>query len=96
MVSELILAGCDVNKASHMARSRAIHWAVSEVDNAGSMACLRHLLRAGANIEARVSSGRTPLMMAARAGNEEALLELINKGQSPKCQRQLAGIVHSA
>ena len=82
IVSALISAGCDVNKPSNMARSRAIHWAVSAPGCAGSMSCLRQLLRAGADVEARMSSGRTPVMLAARAGYEEALVELIKRGNS--------------
>lgn len=80
IVSALIAAGCDVNKPSNMARSRAIHWAASAVDFSGSMSCLLVLLAAGADIEARVTSGRTPLMMASRAGYEEAISELIKRG----------------
>lgn len=79
-MSALISAGCDVNKPSHVARSRAIHWAVSAADCVGSMECLRLLLDAGADIEARVTSRRTALMMAARAGHDEALDLLIQHG----------------
>jgi len=81
MVSLLASAsGSDVNKASYVARSRAVHWAASSSDCDGSVECLRVLLGAGADVEARVASGRTPLMLAARAGHLQAVDELIRHG----------------
>ena len=82
MVSLLVgVAGSDVNKASYVARSRAVHWAASGADCAGSGDCLRLLLGAGADVEARVASGRTPLMLAARAGHLHAIALLLRHGK---------------
>jgi len=81
MVSLLVgVAGSDVNKASYIARSRAIHWAASSSDCDGSVECLRVLLDAGADAESRVASGRTPLMLAARAGHLQAVDQLLRHG----------------
>ena len=81
MVSLLVgVAGSDVNKASYVARSRAIHWASSASDCDGSVECLCVLLDAGADVEARVASGRTSLMLAARAGHLHAVQLLIRHG----------------
>jgi len=82
MVSLLVgVAGSDVNKASYVARSRAIHWASSS-DCDGSIECLRVLLDVGADVEARVASGRTAVMLAARAGHLHAVQLLIRHGTS--------------
>jgi len=81
MVSLLVgVAGSDVNKASYVARSRAVHWAASASDCDGSVECLSVLLDAGADVEARVASGRTPLMLAARAGHLQAVQQLLKHG----------------
>jgi len=81
MVSLLVgVAGSDVNKASYVARSRAIHWASSSSDCDDSDECLRVLLDAGADVEARVASGRTPIMLAARAGHLRAVQLLLKRG----------------
>jgi len=81
MVSLLVgVAGSDVNKASYVARSRAIHWASSS-DCDGSVECLRVLLDVGADVEARVASGRTPLMLACRAGHLHAVQLLLRHGR---------------
>ena len=89
MVSLLVsVAGSDVNKASYVARSRAVHWAASSSsdsdpggDDDASVECLRLILQAGADVEARVASGRTPLMLAARAGHLHAVQLLIEHGR---------------
>jgi len=83
MVSLLVgVAGCDVNKASYVARSRAVHWAASAADCDGSDECLRVLLDAGADVEARVASGRTALVLAARSGHLHAVRLLLRHGDS--------------
>jgi len=86
MVSLLVgAAGSDVNKASYVARSRAIHWAASSSDCDGSVDCLRVLLGRGADVEARVASGRTPLLLAARAGHLQAVEQLLRHGIAASC-----------
>jgi len=81
MVSLLVrVAKCDVNRSSYVARSRAVHWAASSTDCDGSVDCLRVLLDAGADVEARVASGRTALMLAARAGHLQAVELLLSHG----------------
>jgi len=83
MVSLLVgVAGSDVNKASYVARSRAVHWAASSSDSDASVECLQLILSAGADVEARVASGRTALMLAARAGHLQAVELLIQHGYS--------------
>jgi len=72
--------GCDVNKASYVARSRAIHWAASSAECDSSLDCLRVLLESGADVEARVASGRTALLLAARAGHLHAVRQLLRHG----------------
>ena len=38
------------------------------------------LIKAGANLEAQISSGHTALMLAAQKGHEQCLLELLKAG----------------
>lgn len=57
-----------------------MHWAASSSDVDGSVECLRVIVHAGADVEARVASGRTPLMLAARAGHLHAVDLLIRHG----------------
>jgi len=93
MVSLLVgVAGCDVNKASYVARSRAVHWAASSSDCDGSIECLKVLLVAGADVEGRVASGRTALMLAARAGHLQAVRQLLRHGNSLTNQTDLTDL----
>ena len=66
-----------VDKVSAISRATALHWAAAN----GDRVCLRLLIDAGANLEARMASGRTPLMVAARSDQEGALIELIESGE---------------
>ena len=76
VAAALIAASSNVNKATRVARATALHWAASD----GSNGCVRLLLDAGAKLEARMASGRTALMLAARGGHEDVLLHLIKSG----------------
>ena len=76
VVRALVAAGVNVNKASRVTRSTALHWAAAN----GDRDCLTLLMDAGARLEVRMDSGRTPLMVAARCGREEIVVELLRAG----------------
>ena len=47
------------------------------------------LLEAGANLEARDESGKTPLHPAALGGTAEAVMALLGAGADPKVRNKL-------
>jgi hypothetical protein len=62
----------------------ALHWAVAQPDDTGQAACVRVLLDAGADINARDEGGTTPLMNAAWFGGMNAVRELLQRGADPQ------------
>ncbi len=73
----LVANGADV-RATNRRKSTPLHWAVRDE------AKVRFLLDHGAQVDARQSDGRTPLYLAASAGNANAVLRLLlDKGADP-------------
>ena len=57
----------------HRVRATALHWACTN----GFSDCVSVLLSGGADTNLQTSSGRTPLMLAARAGHDDIVEQLI-------------------
>ena len=62
----------------------ALHWAVAQPGDSSQAACVRLLLDAGADINARDEGGITPLMNAAWFGCADAVRELLKRGADPQ------------
>ena len=76
-VKLLVAKGADV-RATNRRKSTPLHWAVRDE------AKVRFLLDHGAAVDARQSDGRTPLYLAASAGNSNGVLRLLlDKGADP-------------
>jgi len=58
----------------------ALHWAVAQSGDSSQTACVRVLIDAGADINARDEGGTTPLMNAAWFGCMDAVRELLQRG----------------
>lgn len=82
IVEELLKFGVNVNKANFRVRATALHWACTR-DN---IECAKMILKAGAEINAKTMSGRTPIFMAARADNDEIVDLLLRSGADPSIQ----------
>ena len=73
----LLEAGAEVNAANRR-RSTPLHWAIADE------AKVRLLLGRGANVNARVVEGRTPLFLAAQLGNPYGVMRaLLEQGADP-------------
>lgn len=62
----------------------ALHWAVAQPGDSSQATCVRVLLDAGADINARDEGGVTPLMNAAWFGCMNAARELLQRGADPQ------------
>jgi uncharacterized protein len=80
VLQQLIAYGADPNAVDRVRQQTALMWAAAEKHKAA----VRMLVHAGATLEARSSSGLTPLMFAIRAGDIGTTLELINLGADLK------------
>ena len=60
----------------------ALHWAVAQppADHTSQLSCVRTLIDAGADVNARNEDGTTPLMNAAWFGCHDSLKELLRRG----------------
>ncbi len=76
VLQRLLAHGADPNAKDDVRGQTALMWAAAE----GHPAAARVLVDAGANLEARSSTGITPLMFAIRAGHIPATLELLDLG----------------
>jgi Ankyrin repeats (many copies) len=61
----------------------ALHWVVAQPGDSSQATCVRVLLDAGADINARDEGGITPLMNAAWFGCVDAVRELLQRGADP-------------
>ena len=84
IAARLIKMGADVNAES--AGRTPLHFAA-----AGSAACVRLLLGAGARLEALDNLGRTPLAWAASNGNLESARLLLDAGADPNHEDKEGG-----
>ena len=75
-LERLLKLGADPNKGND-ANATALMWAATEMDKT------RVLLDHGADVNARSSDMRTPLMIAARPGNSAVVKLLLDKGANP-------------
>jgi ankyrin repeat protein len=75
-VKALLAKGADVNAKQHSRGQMALMWAVSE----RHVEVVEALVVAGADIGARTVSGFTPLLFAAREGDQATVRFLLSKG----------------
>ena len=82
---EILLAeGADANIPATTDGSSALH----DAAGSGCTACVRLLLRAGADVNARANSGTTPLHTASQYGRVPAAELLIAAGANPQARSQ--------
>lgn len=78
----LLSSGAHATNTDKLRRS-ALHWAVAQSDDSNQAICVRVLLDAGADVNAKDEAGITPLMNAAWFGCEEAVRVLLQHGADP-------------
>ncbi|KDQ14163.1 hypothetical protein BOTBODRAFT_188060, partial [Botryobasidium botryosum FD-172 SS1] len=82
-VKELLRAGADPNLPSEYNGTRAIHFAAELMYHPDGGEAVTALIRTGADLDARIHSGTTPLMYAAARGSSAAVLALLEAGANP-------------
>jgi hypothetical protein len=86
-ICEILLAeGADASIGSTTNGGRALHQAACY----GSTACVRLLLRAGADVNTRANSGATPLHIASEYGRVDAAKVLLRAGANLEARNQKA------
>lgn len=78
-VKALLRAGARMDSGDENEWS-ALHWAASCREGSGA---LEELIAAGANVGAKAFGGLSPLMVAARNGNEDSVKALLSAGADP-------------
>ena len=81
IIDSLISAGADINMPYENA-STPLHLVANYTDTF-SLTILRHLISNGANVNVKNILGNTPLFIAYRVGNEEAIKMLLEAGADP-------------
>ncbi|XP_065835605.1 putative ankyrin repeat protein RF_0381 isoform X2 [Oscarella lobularis] len=93
MTKKLVEMGFDVNKPCDKAGGTSLHWAAAK----GSAQIATFLIDNGANLEAKMKNGFTPIMEAVMLANIEVIGLLISKGCDVRAEdKDGEGLLHWA